>query len=93
MNLLIPLNIVNSFNFYLLCIQFVPLFAIGFEIHFLQTWIYVRVVLGFHFLVVVVFGKEKLLNLDICLYILLDIKMSYFTLSFSLTLYAIDCCL
>ena len=26
---------VNSFNFYLLCIQFLPLFAIGFEIHFL----------------------------------------------------------
>ena len=50
-------------------------------------------VLGFHFVVVVVFGKEKLLNLDICLYILLNIKMSYFTLSFSLTLYAIDCCL
>ena len=76
MNLLIPLNVFNSINFYLLCIQFLPLFTIGFEIHFLWTWIYVRVVLGFHFAVAVVFGKEKLLNLDICLYILLDIKVS-----------------
>ena len=50
-------------------------------------------VLGFLFVVVVVFGKEKLLNLDICMYILLDIKMSYFTQSVSLTFYAIDCCL
>ena len=47
---------------------------------------------SFHMVVVV--GKEKLLNLEICLYILLDIKMSYFTLSFSHnTFYAIDCCL
>ena len=51
-------------------------------------------VLGFHFVMVVVVGKEKLLNLEICMYILLDIKMSYFTLSFSHnTFYAIDCCL
>ena len=49
-------------------------------------------VLAFHFVVVVVVGKEKLLNLDICLYILLDIKISYFNLSFSHnTFYAIDC--
>ena len=48
----------------------------------------------YHFVIVVVVGKEKLLNLDICLYILLDIVMSYFTLSFSHnTFYAIDCCL
>ena len=48
----------------------------------------------YHFVIVVGVDKEKLLNLDICLYILLDIVMSYFTLSFSHnTFYAIDCCL